>query len=127
MNETYTWPMKQFGRRLRKLRQDRGLSQAALARLAKIHVMQVGKYERGEGYPAVESLVGLSRALGTSIDFLVSGEEEPARDEKAFRFPLLLEKVRELDHELERPDVGSIVEFLDAFLAKKRIKKMMSA
>ena len=89
--------------------------------------MQVGKYERGEGYPAVESLVGLSRALGTSIDFLVSGEEEPQRDEKAFRFPLLLEKVRELDHELERPDVGSIVEFLDAFLAKKRIKKMMSA
>lgn len=125
MFPTYTWSMKQFGRRLRKLRQEKGLSQADLARLAKIHPMQVGKYERGEGFPAVESLLGLSRAFGVTIDFLLTGQDEPQRTEGAFRFPLLLEKVRQLDEELERGDVQAIVEFLDAYLAKKKIKKMM--
>lgn len=125
MFRPYTWSMKQFGRRLRKLRQERGLSQADLAKLAKIHPMQVGKYERGEGYPAVESLMGLARACGVSIDFLLTGQDEPLRDDRAFRFPLLLEKTRELDHELEKGDVAAVLEFLDAYLAKKKIKKMM--
>lgn len=127
MNGTYTWLMKQFGRRLRKLRTDKGLSQADLARLAKTHPMQVGKYERGESFPAVETLVALSRALEVSVDYLLTGDEEPRRDESAFNFPLLLEKLRELDRELDKKEIATILDFLDAFLAKKRIKKMMSA
>lgn len=127
MNGTYTWLMKQFGRRLRKLRTDKGLSQADLARLAKTHPMQVGKYERGESFPAVETLVALSRALEVSVDYLLTGDEEPHRNESAFNFPLLLEKLRELDRELDKREIATILDFLDAFLAKKRIKKMMSA
>lgn len=127
MNPSYTWTMKQFGRRLRTLRNEKGLSQADLARMAKTHPMQVGKYERGEGFPAVETLAALSRALEVSIDYLLTGEEHDSeRNEDAFHFPLLLEKVRELDREIDRRDVATVLDFLDAYLAKKRIKKMMA-
>lgn len=127
MDTTYPWFVKQFSRRLRKLRQEKGLSQSDLGRLAGLHMMQVGKYERGEGYPAAESLIGLARALGVTVDFLLTGDNEPPKDPHAFRFPLLMEKLREIDKELDKPEVQPVLEFLDAFLAKKRIKRMMSA
>ncbi len=127
MSADYLWFVKQFGRRLRALRKEKGLSQTDLARLAGLHMMQVGKYERAEGYPAAESLLGLARALGVTVDFLLTGENEPQRDTLAFHFPLLLEKVREMDRELDRSEIQPVLEFLDAFLAKKRIKRLMTA
>lgn len=127
MQLQYSWAMKQFGRRLRTLRQEKNLSQVDLARLAKIHPMQVGKYERGEGYPAVEALVALSRALSITIDFLLTGENEPPKNDETFRFPALGEKVRELDREIDKRDLTAILPLLDAYVAKKRLKRIMAA
>jgi transcriptional regulator with XRE-family HTH domain len=118
--------MKQLGKRLRELRQQRGLSQQDLARIAKLHFMQVGKYERGEVLPAAESLLALARALSVTADYLLTGQNEPERNTDTFRFPLLYEKVRQLDQELEKPDLNAILEFLDAFLAKKRLKRLIA-
>lgn len=126
MNTPYHLFVKQFGKRLRQLRQERGLSQQDLARLAKLHFMQIGKYERGEGFPAAESLLALANALEVSTDFLLTGESDNIRTTPAFRFPLLLEKVTQLDQELDKADIPAILEFLDAFLAKKRIKKLIA-
>ena len=127
MTHPYSWSMTKFGRRLRGLRQEKGLSQADLARLAGIHPMQVGKYERGEGYPAVESLVALARALTVSIDFLLTGENEPTPSDDVFQFPMLLEKVRELDREIDKGDLSAILPLLDAYIAKKRLSKILTA
>jgi len=122
----YSWAMKQFGRRLREFRKSKGLSQADLARLAKIHPMQVGKYERGEGYPALETLVAIAKALHVSLDALLTGEEEPSKAADAFRFPMLEEKVRELDQELDKKDLQAVLSFLDAYIAKRRLRKLVS-
>jgi transcriptional regulator with XRE-family HTH domain len=52
-----------FGKRLRGLRLERGLSQEKLAELADLHRNYVGGVERGERNIALLNIVALSRAL----------------------------------------------------------------
>jgi transcriptional regulator with XRE-family HTH domain len=56
-------PRATFGKRVRKLRLDRGLSQEKLAELADLHRNYVGGVERGERNIAIINIVRLARAL----------------------------------------------------------------
>jgi transcriptional regulator with XRE-family HTH domain len=55
--------MRLFGRRVRALRLERGLSQEKLAELAELHRNYVGGVERGERNIALLNIVALARAL----------------------------------------------------------------
>jgi transcriptional regulator with XRE-family HTH domain len=125
--EPYAGFMKGFGRRLRSLRKERNLTQGDLARLAKIDVMQVSRYERGLGLPSLETLAALARVLDTTTDHLVLGESSDAgAPAETFRHTLLVEKLREADQELNKRDVEMVVALLDAFLVRKRMKKLVN-
>jgi transcriptional regulator with XRE-family HTH domain len=52
-----------FGKHVRKLRLDRGLSQEKLAELADLHRNYVGGVERGERNIGLLNIVTLARAL----------------------------------------------------------------
>jgi transcriptional regulator with XRE-family HTH domain len=54
---------KLFGKRLRELREKRGLSQEALADLAGLHRNYIGNIERGENGIGIDNIVLLARAL----------------------------------------------------------------
>jgi len=56
-----------FGRRLRELRQARGLSQEQLAFLAELHRTYVSSAERGERNVALVNLERLAKALNVHI------------------------------------------------------------
>jgi transcriptional regulator with XRE-family HTH domain len=56
-------PRAAFGKHVRKLRLDRGLSQEKLAELADLHRNYVGGVERGERNIAIINIVRLARAL----------------------------------------------------------------
>jgi transcriptional regulator with XRE-family HTH domain len=56
-------PRASFGKQVRKLRLERGLSQEKLAELANLHRNYVGGVERGERNIAIINIVALARAL----------------------------------------------------------------
>lgn len=65
---------------LQELRRKKGLTQEELAEVLGVSRQAVSKWELGEGYPEVEKLVALAKALGVSVDRLL-GYEGPAGDD----------------------------------------------
>lgn len=55
-----------FGRQVRHLREERGLSQERLAELAGIHRTYMSDIERGERNIGLDNILALARALGVS-------------------------------------------------------------
>lgn len=70
-------PRTQFGKRLRKLRHDAGLSQEALAYVAELDRSYVGGVERGEYNISLLNICALAHALGASPDELLKFTDEP--------------------------------------------------
>ena len=60
-----------FARTLRRLRQERGLSQADLAAQSGIHWTYVGRLERGQAAPGIDLVERLSQALNVSVNDLI--------------------------------------------------------
>ena len=56
-----------FGRRMRELRKERGLSQEELAHRAGLHYTYIGGIERGERNPALVNISRIAVALGVSL------------------------------------------------------------
>lgn len=71
-----------FGRELRKLRRQRGLTQERLAELAELSTPYVSHLERGSKKPSMAVLVRLADCLGVTVDRLLSGNQ--AADKAAF-------------------------------------------
>ena len=63
-----------FGRRVRDLRQARGLSQEKLAELADLHRTYVSSLERGQRNVSLENIHALARGLGVRPQDLFDGE-----------------------------------------------------
>jgi transcriptional regulator with XRE-family HTH domain len=55
--------LKAFGKQLRDLREQKGLSQEKLAELADVHRTYQGLIERGRANPTLLAIVALARAL----------------------------------------------------------------
>lgn len=60
-----------FGEHVRRLRQERGISQEALAAEADLHRTHIGFIERGERVPSIEVALVIARAFGMSLTELV--------------------------------------------------------
>ena len=75
-----------FGKRLRLARKRAGLSMRSLAARMdpKVTAQAISKYEAGKMMPSSAVLVGLGKALGVSLDFLMSAQVE-ALDGLEFR------------------------------------------
>lgn len=56
-----------LGKRIRKIRKEKGISQEELADKAKIHRTYMGKIERGESNAPIYTLYKISKALSIHI------------------------------------------------------------
>ncbi|EBQ9794591.1 XRE family transcriptional regulator [Salmonella enterica subsp. enterica serovar Kottbus] len=65
-----------FPKRIAQARTTVGLTQAALASLAGVVQRQIAAYEGGEAKPREKTLVRLASALGTSVEWLTTGNGE---------------------------------------------------
>ena len=63
------------GAMIRKLREEKKLTQEELARRIAVSGKAVSKWERGQGFPDVSLLEPLASALGVSVIELLSGED----------------------------------------------------
>jgi transcriptional regulator with XRE-family HTH domain len=72
--------VRRFGRRVKLLRVDRGLSQEQLGEAAGMHRTFVGRLERGETGVNVDRLPDLARALGVAEHELIPRRPELDRD-----------------------------------------------
>lgn len=61
---------------IRRLRNERGLTQAELAELLHVSAKAVSKWECGRGAPELSLLPGLAKALNTDMSSLLKGEME---------------------------------------------------
>ena len=70
-----------FGRAIRALRQERGLSQERLGELSKLHRNYIGGVERGELNPTLRTIRRLADALGLrTSELLARAEQETSLD-----------------------------------------------
>ena len=63
-----------LGRRIGFARRRMGLSQAELSERLGVSPAAVGAYEQGRRSPSAAILVALSRTLGISVEFLLTGK-----------------------------------------------------
>ena len=63
--------MGDFGKKLREVRQMRNITQEQLAEMADCSRVMVGRYETTDQLPALDTLVRIADALGTSTDYLL--------------------------------------------------------
>ena len=108
--------MKDFGQRLRQLREERELTQAEFARLLGVEGILVSRYERNINVPSAETAIRIAAVLRISLDELLAGKKEND-DPIKIRHPELLERFRLVD-QLPKKDIDAAMNVLDAFVAR---------
>ncbi|SHJ68416.1 helix-turn-helix domain-containing protein [Desulfofundulus thermosubterraneus] len=86
--------MPSFGERLAYLRNQRGLSQAELARLLDVGQSTIAMYEKNKRSPDHHSLIRLADFFGVSTDYLLGRIDQPhANEHEGVKGPPLDEKL----------------------------------
>lgn len=115
---------QQLPERLLEARKKKGISQQDLAKLAKVHFTNVGKYERGEATPAADILNRIAKALDVTTDFLMNGTMQD-KSAEAISDEELLSQFRKVE-KLPADKKKLVKEFLDAFIFKADIQKQLA-
>jgi transcriptional regulator with XRE-family HTH domain len=63
------------------MREGAGLSRSALARKAGVPVSTLRGWETDRGFPNINALLRLAKALGVRVERLAEGVDDPAADE----------------------------------------------
>ena len=65
-----------YGKRLRELREEKGLSQEQLGLMFSISQTTIGKYEREQIEPNIELIKAFCRYFDVTADYLIGLEDE---------------------------------------------------
>lgn len=116
-----------FGEKIRKLRKEKKLSQAELAKVIGMNANHLSRLERGVGLPSAEILKGLAVALEVSVDYLLSDEDTqgPVAEVK-IRNKALAERVK-LIEELDSEDQNAVFRVIDSMLTKKKMRRFLES
>ena len=111
-----------FGTRVKQLRKARDWSQKQLAGQLDIRFRLLNKYEGGQHIPPPETLIKLADTLGTSVDYLLTGnpqQELPSVDDSLFRRFQVLERFSDDDKQ-------TVIKLIDAMIAKQRMASALT-
>lgn len=114
---------KSFGQRLRRLREERFLSQQALADGIDVQIAQISRYERGISMPNAETLADLAKFLRVSVGKLLLGEEDQEGGSAPIQDLSLLERFRDLE-KLDRKDREVAITLIDALIESRQYEQV---
>jgi transcriptional regulator with XRE-family HTH domain len=114
----------EFKDRSKQARTKRGLSQSELASTIGVHVTNISRYERGENRPTSDVLSKLANALGTTVDFLMSGSLHELEDTQISDKELLSQFKRAED--LPQKKKKLVKEFLESFLITNELQQKLA-
>jgi transcriptional regulator with XRE-family HTH domain len=112
-----------LGARIKALRKARRWPQKELAAVLGIRFQQLNKYESGFNMPPAEMLVKLADALGTSVDYLLTGN---AAEESALANTRLFKRFQVLES-LAEEDQQTVIKVIDAMIAKRRMTSALAS
>lgn len=104
-----------LGARLERLRRERGLTQAELARLVDMAQPNISDYERGMYVPTATTIIRLAQVLGVSTDTLLG--LEPVKNDTAGLDRAVLRRVRKLE-DLSQRDRQAVLRHIDALVER---------
>jgi transcriptional regulator with XRE-family HTH domain len=113
-----------LGNRIKQLRQQRGWSQAQLAKKLTVHQKQISGYERDIHSPSIELLARLAELFNVSLDYLAFDNREekniiPIADRE------LMQVVQQID-QLSAEDRATVKAVLNTFIVKNRFQRLAS-
>jgi transcriptional regulator with XRE-family HTH domain len=112
--------MASIGSRIAQIRKEHKFSQASLAEHVGVSKEAIGKYERNESLPSVETAKKMAEVLDVSLDYLVSENARLSIDSS------LLKRLNAIE-ELTTQDKGHLLAIVDAFIRDAKTRLAYSA
>jgi transcriptional regulator with XRE-family HTH domain len=110
--------MIKLGDRIAQLRKQKDWSQTELAKKIAASREAIGKYERNEALPSIETAKKIADAFEVSLDYLVDENAVPTFDKKT------VNRLKDIQH-LNEEDRKHVFALLDAFLDRTKIQSIM--
>ncbi len=107
-----------FGERIISLRKKQKWSQDELAKKVGTSAPIIGRYERNEIKPSIDTAAKIADSLGVTIDYLVKEGEYQNIDNET------LKRMKELE-KLTPEDKAHVFAMLDAFFAKNKLQNLL--
>lgn len=113
-----------IGKTIRKIREQKGITQQQLAALVNMHRSNYSKVEAGERELSVTALAKVAKHFGMTLDELVNFKgkvpvEEKVEDKSA------MEQLK-LINELEPEDKAMVFRLIDTVVTKKKFKDFVA-
>jgi transcriptional regulator with XRE-family HTH domain len=108
--------MNRIGDRIAVLRKQKSWSQTALAKAVGASREAIGKYERGEALPSVETAKKIADALEVTLDYLVDEAAAASLDRKT------VDRIQELQS-LPHEEQNHVFAIIDAFLRDAKARR----
>ncbi|MGE5478141.1 MAG: helix-turn-helix domain-containing protein [Bacteroidales bacterium] len=113
---------KQVGRRIKEIRESRGLTQAQLATLARKSIETISNFERGKVVTSLVTLERLARLLEVQVrDFFPGGDAPLLPPEPISRFALKVRNAAVLLPDDDLEVVAGLVDVLEARRGRREV------
>jgi transcriptional regulator with XRE-family HTH domain len=109
-----------IGEAIRKLREQKRMSQKEVAAAIEVDPTQYNRIELGKSLPTLKTIAKIAKALNVSIDKLINEEQD--FEEVDIKDKSLFDKVRLID-ELPEEEKNTILKVIDLALSKKKFKE----
>ncbi|MCP3931360.1 MAG: helix-turn-helix transcriptional regulator [Bacteroidetes bacterium] len=107
-----------FGKKLTEARKKKGYSQEQVAKFLGTKGPVIGRYERDEMKPSIDTAAKMASLLDISLDYLVGNTDEEVDK-------TMLKRVIEISN-FPQEDKDHVFAVLDAFITKVKVKQIAS-